>query len=247
MTSEGNGHRRLDTALEFERGRIEHAYTHRMETPTIEFLSDERGSVGTAGGLGQADIVVWDNFWPSPEQLRADALSRSFEFLHSQGGFAFRSAEPDAAQVRQALNLIVPIDAELASARVESRFVAETAEDEALTRQKIWVHYDEWIRIGLLYLSNTNAVGGTDFFRHRASGHSSIRAISSSNERDLVLGDSTRSEAWDLLEHVEIRFNRLVLFRPHFFHQATCYFGSSVFDARLNQVFTFHPIQDGPD
>jgi hypothetical protein len=213
-----------------------------MTQPTVEFLSTQGALLGTGTGLDRADIVVWDNFWPTPEELRAHALTQGFQFFHSQGGFAFRAADADKVVVQQALELIVPVAAsELTSARWESRFVAETSDDERLTRQKIWVHYDEWIRIGILYLCPSNPVGGTDFFRHRATGHSSILTVVSPDERELVLGDSTRPEAWEVVEHVDIRFNRLVLFRPHFFHQATCYFGSSVEDARLNFVLTFHP------
>jgi hypothetical protein len=208
--------------------------------PTIEILSPQSTLLGPSKEP-RADIIIWDDFWPSPEELRSDALSRSFKYFHSPGGFSFRSAETDPEQVKRAADLILAaVPGELTSARLESRFVAETKQDEKLTREKIWVHYDEWIRIGVLYLCPPKPIGGTDFFRHIATRHCSIHAIKSEDERERVLNDSTRLDAWELIEHVEIRFNRLVLFRPHFFHQAACYFGSSVADARLNQVFTFH-------
>jgi hypothetical protein len=211
-----------------------------MATPSVEFVSSPNEGLRGSGGADRADIVIWDDFWPAPESLREDALRRPFKFFHSQGGFAFNSAEADPGQVQQALKLIVSVvPSELTGAKWESRFVFETSDNEQLTRQKIWVHYDEWIRIGLLYLCPPTGVGGTDFFRHRATGHTSILTVPV-GERDLVLADATRPEAWEVVEHVEIRFNRMVLFRPHFFHQATRYFGSSVQDSRLNFVLTFH-------
>lgn len=209
--------------------------------PRLEVLESRAGVLPTPTGADRADILICDGFWPSAEQLRVDALGRDFQFFHSPGGFAFHTSSVDPLQAQLvAARITGLIGHELASARVESRFVIEMVPDEELTRKRIWVHYDEWIRIALLYLCPANAVGGTDFFRHRETGHYSIETISSQEEREAVLGDSTRMDAWEVVEHVEIRFNRLLLFRPHFFHQATCYFGSTFSDARLNQVFTFH-------
>lgn len=215
-----------------------------MAVPTVEYWSPLNSLPRDPGAPERSDIFIWDDFWPSPDELRADALMRSFTFCHSPGGFAFNSAETDETQVRRVLDLLIPaLGSELADAKSESRFVVETASDEQLTRQKIWVHYDEWIRIGLLYLSPPNSPGGTDFFRHRSTGHTSIRTVAP-DQRDRVLADSTRPEAWEVIEHVEIRFNRLVLFRPHFFHQASCYFGSSLENGRLNFVVTFPPGEE---
>lgn len=189
-----------------------------------------------------ADLVVLDNFWADAESLRTQALAASYTRCHSESGFSFRMAHPSHRQVVRALDLIARVVGRaVVRAYHESRFVAETEDDERLTRQRTWVHFDEWSWVGVLYLSaGEGARGGTSFFRHRPSGLTSIKQARSKGERDALFADSTREEAWDLIHEVRLRFNRLVLFRPQFFHQASCYFGRELSECRLYQLFAFN-------
>ena len=50
---------------------------------------------------------------------------------------------------------------------------------------------------------------------------------------------STDMSQWDRIAAVPIKFNRMVLFAPHIFHQAICYFGQRPDDARLYNIVAF--------
>ena len=187
------------------------------------------------------DVVVIDGFWSDPWELRDKALSAPFRRQLSASGFAFYELRSSPSHTRRMAELVARACGEhLLCARAESRFVFETAADERETRKKVWIHYDRWQRVGVLYLvPNDQARGGTGFYRHRATGLSSVHQADALDIRSLVMADSTKDECWQSIGEVDMRFNRMVIFKPQIFHQALEYFGSSVEDGRLYCVVAF--------
>ncbi|MEO0982134.1 MAG: DUF6445 family protein [Pseudomonadota bacterium] len=107
------------------------------------------------------------------------------------------------------------------------------------------VHVDNCHWTGVLCLSLTeHCHGGTDFFRHLPTG--TDRAPLNGEERaaigltdpqevwDRILSPHTNDpEKWERTTHVPHRFNRLILFRPWYWHDAGPGFGDSVETGRL--------------
>ena len=107
------------------------------------------------------------------------------------------------------------------------------------------VHIDPAYWSGILYLSRPqDCRGGTEFFRHRATGtdrapyddaEAAKYGFASGREMvDQILSrDSLDHGAWEPTMTVPMRFNRLVLLRPWLWHTAGENFGDSMENGRL--------------
>lgn len=207
---------------------------------TIAHLNFSRGAPRLNPARTE-DIVIIDGFWPDPSSLRAAALSASFMPKVSASGFAFNEwLSSKSHTLRMAELLSRACGEHLLNSPCHSRFVFETAADEEQTRRKIWIHYDRWQLVGVLYLvPDQFARGGTGFYRHRATNVSSVHEADALGIRPTLMADSTRDECWDLLAITPMRFNRMVAFKPHYFHQAIEYFGNVIEDSRLYCIVAF--------
>lgn len=119
-------------------------------------------------------------------------------------------------------------------------------------RRNYYVHVDgDALWSGILYLTLAqHCQGGTEFYRHRetASDRTLIRnedaqAAGFANCSDytsaIINRDSNDLAHWEHLMTVPMRFNRLILFRPWFWHTAGRSFGDDIHDGRLVQLFFF--------
>jgi len=116
-------------------------------------------------------------------------------------------------------------------------------------RSRIHVDRSHWS--GILYLSReSDCTGGTEFYRHRRTGMDrwpinrdelSATGMASIEEvrREIVEKDSNDPEKWELTMQVPMRFNRLLLLRPWFWHTASPGFGDSLDNGRLVYLMFF--------
>lgn len=93
--------------------------------------------------------------------------------------------------------------------------------------------------------------GGTDFYRHRSSGlehapHTPDQLAKTGAKsysdyvNNMALPDTNNPDAWDHVMHVPMRFNRLILFRPWYFHNAGPGFGTDIGNGRLVYLLFFN-------
>lgn len=218
----------------------------RLEPPSIAYLSFASGASRLVPPVSD-DIVVIDGFWPDAARLRQIALAAPFEPKLSPSGFAFREwLSTRSHSLRMAELASRACGAHLLEVDCQSRFVFETALDERQTRERVWIHYDRWQLVGVLYLvPDQIARGGTGFYRHLATGLSSVQEADAMGFRARIMADSTNDAAWAQIASVPMRFNRMVLFKPHIFHQALEYFGSTVEDGRLYCIVAFENSGEG--
>ena len=113
------------------------------------------------------------------------------------------------------------------------------------------MHVDQSHWSGILYLTlSEHCHGGTDFFRHRRSGterapinDAELRAMGYSSmqqmHQDIIENDSNDEAAWELTMRASMRYNRLVLLRPWFWHSAGEGFGSELANGRLVYLMFF--------
>jgi hypothetical protein len=207
---------------------------------TVAWL-DFRDGAKVQRPLCREDVIVVDDFWHDPGGLRRHILEGAFEHRSSESGFVFHDRlAPRRHTLRMADLASRVVGDALFEGHFEGRFVYETTEDERRTREKVWVHYDRWIRIGVLYLPPPGeTIGGTGFYRHRGTGFLRVQQADAAGNRVAIQGDSTDMSAWELVLHVPLRFNRLVLFDSRVFHQAIRYFGDSPSNARLYAIIAF--------
>jgi hypothetical protein len=114
------------------------------------------------------------------------------------------------------------------------------------------VHIDNCHWTGVLFLTpDEHGHGGTDFFRHRPSN--TLRAPVYPEDwaawegrtrdqfwKEVVLPHTNDQTKWECVRHVPMKFNRLVLFRPWLWHNATPGFGDSAANGRLIYLVFYH-------
>ena len=117
--------------------------------------------------------------------------------------------------------------------------------------QQARIHIDQSHWSGILYLSRPeDCRGGTEFFRHKRTqtdrvpmDSESLKAIGYSSytdlQHDILDKDALDRSQWEHTMTVPMRFNRLVLLQPHYWHTAGPGFGDSLENGRLIYLMFF--------
>ena len=121
----------------------------------------------------------------------------------------------------------------------------------ASDEQQARIHIDQSHWSGILYLSRPeDCHGGTEFFRHKRTGtdrvpmdEKSLREAGYSTyeelQKDILDKDALDRSKWEHTMTVPMRFNRLVLLQPHYWHTAGPGFGDSLENGRLIYLMFF--------
>jgi len=193
-------------------------------------------------------LIVIDDFLSDPDWLRNQALRLNYSV---QGRFpGLNSAEkiplPGLNQlvssiVRQQVHTPWAPDFSHASCRLA------LASDDKPGR----IHIDPSQLSGILYLSRPeDCRGGTEFFRHKRTGTDRLpmspeklkdAGYSSYEElqKEILDKDALDRSKWDLTMTVPMRYNRLILLQPHYWHTSGPGFGDSVENGRLVYLMFF--------
>ena len=177
----------------------------------------------------RTNVIITDDFYSNPDQVREFALSQDFDVTGNYPGSRTRSFLNE--DTKQAIIRII----QNAGGNVTNWHEADglTGSFQITTSSdRSWIHSDYfngWA--GVLYLTpNAPYSGGTGLYRHKASGnHYRI-------DTDYESQDMTK---WDLFDVIGNRYNRLVMYRGNMFHSSLDYFGSNKLDGRLFQLFFF--------
>ena len=113
------------------------------------------------------------------------------------------------------------------------------------------IHIDQSHWSGILYLSRPeDCQGGTEFYRHVRTGtdrvpmdQPNLEKIGYSSyeelQHDILDKDALDRSKWELTMTVPMRFNRLLLLQPHYWHTSGPGFGDSLENGRLIYVMFF--------
>ncbi|MBB3192907.1 DUF6445 family protein [Roseateles terrae] len=180
-------------------------------------------------------IIIADDFYADPMEVRAFALAQSFTVKGNYPGMRTASflSFPVLSAIQQLVKIPItwwPTDNYNGAFQV------------SLSSDRTWVHADHttcWS--GVLYLTPDAPVsGGTAFFKHKATG---LDWYPQDEEtRKTCDRDGSSAEQWLRTDQVANRFNRLVLFRGGRFHCSQGHFGQSKEDGRLFQTFFFNTL-----
>ena len=193
-------------------------------------------------------VYIIDDFLRDAEALRARALGLTYAGKGNYPG-------------RDSLERL-PIEGldELISSIMRQKFRGQWAEEFSHAKCRITlasddgvpgVHVDPSHLSAILYLSRPeDCRGGTDFFRHVRTGTDrvpmrpeelSALGYDSYGEmhRDIVIKDGHDRSKWEQTMTVPMRFNRLVLLQPHYWHTSGAGFGDNVESGRLVYLMFF--------
>ena len=199
-------------------------------------------------------LIVIDDFYPDPLEIRRIALgydyplpeqARNYPGVNSTQKFLPRDFDQIVSQI-----VSEPVKGVHAAVSSHGRFRLATASDQG----RYVAHVDPpplyWV--GVVYLSlPADCQGGTDFFRHKGSASEQIpksqeelRAVGVKDMTEFMEQEGKDPDKWERTMTVPMRFNRLVLYRPWYWHSATAGFGDRKENCRLVQILgLLHPSQ----
>ncbi len=205
-----------------------------------------------AGDNSEAIIII-DDFLTKPDDLRRRALQASYPRAPNSPYPGRNSADrfelPGLTQYASRLtgDTLTP-----APNTSHASFRACLEGEQGIGG----VHIDPCHWSAILYLTQPeHCQNGTDFFRHRPT--KTIRAPVFPGEaeqlpiswdevrRDMLAPNCTDPAKWEKIRHIEMRYNRLVLFRPWLWHNAGPGFGHTLENARLIYVTFYNCTDEG--
>jgi hypothetical protein len=193
-------------------------------------------------------LTVIDDFLADPEAFRAQALSLDYSV---EGPYPGRNSV-EHIQIEGLERLV----SEFVRERVQVPWPLQshgccrlTLERDNGQASKIHIDPTHWS--GILYLNRPeDCRGGTEFYRHVASGTDRVPADSSALsaagfcsydelQRTVVEKDALDRSKWEHTMTLPMRFNRLVLLQPQYWHTSGPGFGDNLENGRLVYLMFF--------
>ncbi len=180
-------------------------------------------------------LVIKDDFYPNPAEVREIALGKNYE-------------EPPAGTPRLAVTAICNESESKAMYERLTPFLPQLDANPVVgvnilfrytlanAQKKIFCHVDGCSSAGIVYLSKPeDCAGGTTIYRHKATGDEIY------DKQNRHLYDFRDPEQWEIIKEVEMAYNRLVMYPGQLFHALTpVFFGDRIDNARLTQnVFVY--------
>ena len=180
-------------------------------------------------------VVIKDDFYDDPDAIRQLALGKSYQEPPPGTPRLAVTAICNEVESKAMFERLQPYLPNLADNRVVGanilfRYTLATAQ------KKIFCHVDGCSNAGIVYLSKPeHCAGGTTIYRHKPTGDEIY------DKRHREQYDFRDPEQWEIIEEVEMAYNRLVFYPGQLFHAITpVFFGDSIENARLTQnVFIY--------
>lgn len=188
-------------------------------------------------------IHVIDDFLDDPHAARQAALALDYPAASDSAYFAGRNSSQRLAlpDLDTRLSQLAGTSLVPAARTIHGHCRISTAGETG----RGGVHIDQSHWSGVLYLSEApEESNGTDFYRHRASGMTRAPLNGTELARygldsyskmvsDIITPQTNDMDKWEHVRRVEMKFNRLLFFRPWIWHAAGPSFGASPEDGRL--------------
>lgn len=179
--------------------------------------------------------MVIDNFYPDPDLIRDMALKRKF-FWQKDVNYPGMVANPPTNWSDNILTI---------SRLLNHSMVGRPGSGQGFFRLglqsfppgKSLAHTDPSHISVVIYLSKTDQ-DGTFFLRHKEKGFDRITPSNASVTEKCLKRDTNKWDAWEVLSHVEHKYNRLVMFDGRYVHSGPRkYYGKAKKDGRLTQHY----------
>ena len=201
-------------------------------------------------------VTVVDNFYDNPDAIRKFALAQKYKFRHEETGIDYvypgcRTKdlhELDSALQAKVLKKLISVFHIAEHDHMRWAISSSFQSVSAAYGQGV-IHTDtNTIFAGVLYLSpNVPLDAGTSLYRKNKSFDQAKykRAYELNDERfkagELVM-DTAYHSMFDEVVRVNNVYNTLILFEGDIFHAANNFFGTTLQDSRLAQVFFINKI-----
>lgn len=193
-------------------------------------------------------LWIIDDFLGNAQEVRDRALSLTYSRTGSYPGrgsveqLTIGGLEEEISSIaRQRLHANWPANHAHSTCRLTLAKDAEQAR----------IHVDPNHLSGILYLSRPeDCRGGTEFYRHKRTGSDRMPTTLEGLQRmgydsygeleeDILHKEGLDRSKWEQTMMVPMRFNRLVLLHPYYWHTAGSGFGDNIENGRLIYVIFF--------
>ena len=180
----------------------------------------------------RCNFMVVDNFYSNPDEVRNFALTLSYSKHDYHPGKRTQTFanETHKQKFEHILRHVAGKIIRFSTVDDSNNTVENGVFQYTTASDRSWIHKDSYNTnwAGIIYLTpNAPSSAGTGIF-------------------ELIDGDYTNADKysqditkWKLVNNIGNIYNRLVLFRSDQYHMSMDYFGSSIEDGRLFQVFFF--------
>jgi hypothetical protein len=182
-----------------------------------------------SGGDMRTNVIITEDFYINPHDVRNFALSQNFDQQGNYPGHRTKSFLNDSLK-EVISNILRPFSGEVTE--WNARDGLSGSFEMATSRDRSWVHTDHFNTwAGICYLTpDAPLTGGTGLFMYKKTN--------SMYEDGTDYGDHTQDMTkWEMVDRIGNRFNRLVFYRSDIYHTSLDYFGKDKNDARLFQLF----------
>jgi hypothetical protein len=178
----------------------------------------------------RTNVIITDDFYSNPDLVRSFALQQEFDVRGNFPGTRTKCfLTEDVKNTIQ--NLVGNVGGNVTEWYAEDGLSGSF--EIATSQNRTWIHTDHFNNwAGVLYLTpNPPHTGGTGLYRHKETGNYTRV------DKDYEGYDYTK---WDLHDVIGNRYNRLAMYRSDIFHASIDYFGDSLENGRLFQLFFFN-------
>jgi len=179
-------------------------------------------------------IIIKDNFYNNVDEVREYALTLDYSVA---GNYPGQRTSNHVDAPTEGIEKILPDCFGSITTWYNDSYNGSF--QYTLAEDKSWIHTDiHSVWAAVIYLTpNAPLSAGTGFFRHK---NTYLRTLSSNNSlNDEMNADSQLLDRWDLADQVANVYNRAVIYPGKYWHSSLDYFGNTINDGRLFQVFFF--------
>ena len=187
----------------------------------------------------QTSMMIVDNFYANPHEVRETALKQDFAVEGNYPGYRTKAQNTDDVK-KYVQNLIYDNAGNITWWSAEEY---NGAFQYTTSHMRSWIHADHttnWAMV--IYLTpNAPLSAGTGLFKHLPTG--CLKAPDDNDLRARIEADGQDITKWALHAVAGNVFNRAVIYRGNFYHMSMDYFGKNLQDGRLFQTFFFNTEQ----
>ena len=184
------------------------------------------------------EILIVDDFYNNPDEVRRQALKDHYNVWSAFSTLRTprRSGQAVFERLSQIWKKKLYVPENVFTGTYKMNF-------EADTWKRNFIHADMVGDVAGVIFLNKEKGPGLNFYKHKESCYTSNHQINQCHIEKLNLFyDGFFEDRWKLINEVERKFNRLVLFCGDNFHREANFFGSSAENARLTQTFFMNEI-----
>ena len=196
--------------------------------------------------LNNPNVIVIDDFYKNPDEIRNYALSLTYELPENHGAVGYR-CERDKKILDGTKEFFEKIlDCKISNGNKLGQWGYSTngCFQWCNAKTPIVYHADSQQYAGIVYLTpNAPPSCGTSFFRHKKYKiqNSSVFSKSDWYKSDLNYKEHHLDKTqWEIVDSIGNVYNRLVIFDAQYIHAVTEYFGEDINNSRLFQLFFFN-------